>query len=231
MEINRLREFERLTVQFTQTGSRGVLISGNMVFTSPGCFDVDENTINSLHILNSHGPPIEVNTQNNRTILLELYYYDRWSRLAILGPHEFFPHFHKDEDLFTYQNTYLDFWSQTSSIGLVPTSNHGSTLYTAYLYNIKEWIEIKIQHHPNLPFMCILDEPTISSKAYGGPIINNAGELVGIIPNMEYKGSELESFYVGSPWDLQHTSEFYSVAAQIKKDLHRYQMIWSSGHP
>jgi len=162
------------TVKLPTRGGQGVLVANGFIITAAHCLDYDQDVGIGIAL----GGHIHYKVETRQGVIHRLapYVIEPCSDIAVLGP--------LDNQVFEEAEDFETFCEQTRPV----------SLYRGRLYDLPEefgihifthnkgWVTGKAQVTRNYsPTVFIKADENIDGGTSGGPIINDAGELVGVI--------------------------------------------------
>lgn len=169
------REVERATVALTARGGQGVLVRGNLIVTAAHCV---AHTLTGGMVLGDHYIE-DIKTKAGVNLKVSPWAVEPLSDIAALGSLD-------AQENATETKAFEDFCEQTNPVPVFTGNLAARKSMKVYVYrHTGKWVEGKATRY-NLKnihmFKLETDEP-IESGTSGSPIINEEGELVGIVSN------------------------------------------------
>jgi V8-like Glu-specific endopeptidase len=170
---NKFIDVEKATVALQNKGGQGVLVNGNLILTAAHCvtFSLEGSMTQGDHYIE------EIKTKDGAVLKVAPIAIEPLSDIAALGA--------LDEQEFSDDvETFEAFCEQTKGIPVFKGTLQFKDSLKVYVHTHKGgWLAGKVTNYShNLPHrLCIKTEGLIEGGTSGGPIINEQGELVGIV--------------------------------------------------
>lgn len=168
---DRFQEIVEATVTVSQLGGRGVLVPGNIILTAAHCVKYDLS-----------GPMVlgdfyieEIKTLGQEKIKLSPLAIEPLCDIAALSSIDI-------PELFDESIRFDRFCEKTKPVPLCSSIYHPQDNFRVYVYNHNGiWVPGIAEYCP--PMIFVEAGKPIEGGASGGPIINEAGELVSVVSN------------------------------------------------
>lgn len=184
-----LARVEQATVQFLAKGGRGVLVAGGYILTAAHCIDWSriEGTVIGRHSLES------VQTLKGEKLFLTVEAVEPVTDIAVLTA--------PDNNWYADEAEAFDvFCELTEPVPLYCDEMKPFDDLPVLVFNCDgEWIRAAAQiARPNQPRLILGARKYIQSGASGGPVVTQAGELIGIVSCSEERASSAKA---DAPYD------------------------------
>jgi hypothetical protein len=163
------------TVTITQLGGRGVLVDGNILLTAAHCVNY---SIEGKIVLGDHFIE-EIETRQGRKLKVGPIAVEPVCDIAALGALD-------EQTFFNEYNSFGEFCEITKPVQLSLDEFDLGREYPVNIYTHKDtWVVGSASRMPgNAPTIWVETEEKIERGTSGSPIVNNSGELVGIVSNV-----------------------------------------------
>lgn len=163
---------ENATVYFPSKGGQGVLVKGNFIITAAHCVNFSIDTGMMMQDIN----PEKIITSSGAEIMVNILAVEPVSDIAVLGiiDAQAFP-----EEAKKFEN----FCALTKPVKLFRKDFDLFVEYPAHIYtHLREWVSCTVEKtFPTANKLVIHPEKAIQPGTSGSPVVNDAGELIGVV--------------------------------------------------
>lgn len=199
---------EKATVHFPSKGGQGVLVKGNFIMTAAHCVNCSVDSGMMMEDIN----PEKIVTSSGTGIMVNLLAVEPVSDIAVLGiiDSQEFP---EEADKFE------KFCNHTRPVKLFRKDFDLFVEYPAYIYtHLREWLTCKVEKtFPTANKLVLNPEKAIQPGTSGSPVVNDAGELIGVVSVGGLDGS--------IPFLRSSLPVYLYKAMQNKQGLHGFKVL------
>lgn len=165
-------DITKATVVILKKGGLGVLVSDNLIMTAAHCIDCNCEGYMALGDYFIE----EIKTAQEKVLKVSPLAVEPICDIAVLGSMD-------NQSFFDEARQFEVFCENTKSVPLCVSEIEPNEIFPVHTFTHKgTWVEGRAKYFSkNSPFLSIEYEEQIEGGTSGGPIINNYGELVGIV--------------------------------------------------
>jgi V8-like Glu-specific endopeptidase len=189
-EIKRI--VERATVTFLKSGGRGVLVCDHLIVTATHCIELElDGWLSAMMALDEHYIVEEIKTSEGRVLKTRPIAMEPVADIAVVGALD-------GQSAGKEAREFDDFCSSRKPVlisqsDFALTKSHDLVYTQVHVYTHREeWVTGKVfQFRPGAELVCFEEtSKPIEGGTSGSPIVNDVGELVGIVSNAGGSSSE-----------------------------------------